>query len=137
MTAVNIFSLTGGCLCGAIRYQARDRPLYVAYCHCSMCRRFSGAVFGTFAGFPKQTVEFTRGELISYRSSSKGIRGFCGHCGSSMSFYDESDPDTIWLAVGSLDDPNEVKPSEHWYSADMVDWVRLEDDLPRYTEHPP
>lgn len=132
-----IFSLTGGCLCGAIRYQANDRPLYVVHCHCSMCRRFTGAAFATFVGFASQTVEFTRGALISYRSSSKGIRGFCEHCGSSMSFYDEIDPDTIWLTVGSLDHPDKVSPTEHWYSANMVEWIRLDDDLPRYSEQPP
>lgn len=99
-----------------------------------MCRR---AAFATFAGLPKQAVEFTQGVPASYRSSSKGVRGHCGRCDSSLSFYDESDPDTVWLKVGSLDHPGEVSPTEHWYSADMVEWVHLEDDLPRYPEQPP
>ncbi|MDH3378253.1 MAG: GFA family protein [Gammaproteobacteria bacterium] len=137
MTDKSYMALTGGCLCGTVRHQAWGQPLSVVHCHCSMCRRCSGAALATFVGFPKQAVEFTHGSPTMYHSSSTGRRRYCRQCGSSLSYYDENDPNSLWLTVGSLDHPGEVNPTEHWYATDTVEWIHMEDDLPHYPEYPP
>ena len=60
---------TGGCLCGAVRYRVTAEPLHATHCHCSMCRRASGAAFLTFATFPASALTWTEGEPAVYRSS--------------------------------------------------------------------
>ncbi len=69
---------------------------------------------------------------MPYRSSANGVRGFCARCGSSLTFKDENDPDMLWLTMGSLDQPDAVNPGEHWFAADKLSWLHLDDDLPRY-----
>ncbi len=75
---------TGGCLCGAVRYRTEAEPLWIAHCHCAMCRKATGAAFGTYAGFPAGSVEWTEGEPTLYRSSSEVERGFCSKCGGTL-----------------------------------------------------
>ncbi len=60
--------ITGGCLCGAVRYQADERPT-ISYCHCRMCRQAYGALYGLFAVFPLAVYRFTQGEPTYYQSS--------------------------------------------------------------------
>ena len=78
--------LTGGCLCGAIRYRAEGPPKRVSNCHCSMCRRANGAAFATAAAFDPAKLTFTKGAPTAYASSAKLERLFCPACGSSVGF---------------------------------------------------
>ena len=126
----------GGCLCGAIRYELKGSPLQVANCHCSMCRRHSGAAYLTYVEYPRDQVHFT-GSPAEYRSSANCIRTHCGQCGSPLSFRYDPVPDTIWITVGSMDDPGAVEPTAHWYTDDKVRWITLHDDLPKYPAGPP
>jgi hypothetical protein len=124
-------TLQGGCLCGAVRYETQGKSLKVVNCHCAMCRRHSGAAFLTYVAFPSDRVRFTKGSLAQYRSSAHALRAHCARCGSPLTFVSETDRATVWLTAGSLDDPNAVQPTEHWYVASKVPWVRLDDDLPQ------
>lgn len=126
----------GGCLCGAVRYQVTGPSLKVASCHCSLCRRHSGAAFLTYAAYPAGRVRFIRGRPEGYRSSQEAVRGHCATCGSPLTFVFDAEPETLWLTVGSLDDPNPAAPSEHWYVADKVDWLKLNDGLPQWPAGP-
>ncbi len=123
--------MRGGCLCGAVRYEISGEPRIVAHCHCSMCRRHSGAAFLTYASFARDQVSFT-GTPTAYRSSAAATRSHCGTCGSPLTFVFDSDPDTLWLTVGSLDDAASVRPTEHWFVADKIAWLDLHDGLPRW-----
>lgn len=129
-------AMRGGCLCGAVRYEVSGRALKVANCHCSMCRRHSGAAFLTYAAYPVDHVQFISGGPVDYRSSRAAVRGHCANCGSPLTFVFDADPNTVWLTAGSFDDPNLVMPTEHWYTADTLDWVHLDDGLPRWTAAP-
>ena len=129
-------TLTGGCLCGAVRYEAEGKSRQVANCHCSMCRRHSGAAFLTYAAYPRERVRFTRGRPAEFRSSAAVVRGHCAVCGSPLTYIGDADPHTIWLTVGSFDDPNRVPPTEDWYVATRLDWVRLDEALPRSEDAP-
>ena len=131
--------LEGGCLCGAVRYRADAEPWGAGYCHCSMCRKSSGAPVIAAASVPRNALTITdpSAALRRYRSSAQVTRLFCGTCGGQLFFDigDESDSIDLWL--GSLDDPDMVAPAFHIYDADRVAWLRIADDLPRYPEGRP
>jgi len=122
----------GGCLCGAVRYRVSSAPLEVTHCHCSLCRRSSGAAFVTWAVFPAAAFAFTAGEPRARRSSAGATRAFCGDCGTPLAFREDAQPERIDVTAGSLDRPAAVTPRDHTFTADMVPWLRLADGLPRH-----
>lgn len=128
--------IKGSCLCGAVRYTAKGKPDHPHHCHCGMCRKSTGAVFGTFASFPAEKVRFTKGKPKYFRSSEWAARGFCAKCGGSLVYKLVKDASKIWLAVGSMDDVSAVKPEMHIFTAEMAPWLKLADRLPRYKQMP-
>ena len=127
-------SLEGGCLCGAVRYRTDAEPFNAGYCHCSMCRKSSGAPVIAAASVPTASFELLQGEaaLKRYRSSEQVHRLFCGTCGGQLFFDVIDEPDTIDIWLGSLDEPDRVVPGYHIYDGDRVRWLHIADDLPRY-----
>jgi len=123
--------LSGGCLCGAMRYRARGEIKGVNNCYCGMCRKSSGAGFMTFVGFDRADVELSGAAPAAYRSSKIAVRGFCGRCGSPLTFAYDAEPGEIWLAAGSLDDAEAVRPGANWHLPDKVGWVHADESLPR------
>ncbi len=122
----------GGCLCGAVRYEARGVPRYLCFCHCASCRRAAGAPLVPWATFARSELHFTRGTLAQYRSSAGVLRGFCAACGSSLTYQTEARAHDIDLALASLDDPAALAPTVHMWVMDKLPWVSIEDGLPRY-----
>lgn len=127
----------GGCFCGAVRYQISAANLDVAHCHCSMCRRTSGAPFVTWATVPRQSFAFTSGAPSELHSSAHARRGFCGACGTALTFQRTDERGWIDLTVGSLDEPEALIPARHIWTSSQLGWLHLDDDLPRYTEGGP
>lgn len=122
----------GGCLCGAVRYRARGRPLNVNHCHCRMCVKASGAPIVTWATFPLDAFDFTLGAPTVRRSSAIAVRGFCAACGSALTWEGDANPGHIDVTVGTLDQPERVAPREHLWTEGAVPWLRIADDLPRH-----
>ena len=122
----------GGCFCGAVRYRATGQPLHVVHCHCTMCRRASGAPFVTWAVFDAATVSFVQGQPTEFASSAKGVRGFCDKCGSPLTFRERDRGAEIDLAVGTMDDAGALVPERHIFTSSKLDWIHLDDGLPRY-----
>lgn len=118
---------TGGCLCGAVRYRADEVPDYASYCHCSMCRKASGAPFSAFVQFREGSVTWTEGEPATYVSSKGVRRRFCGHCGSSLTFEAEG---ILFLTLGSLDQPDKVTFVRHTYTRSRLPGMDIADGLP-------
>jgi hypothetical protein len=79
-------STTGGCMCGAVRYEAVGKPIIVGYCHCNSCRRHTGAPVVTVVIFEQDRVKFTKDDRKIYNSSPGVGRGFCDQCGSSLTW---------------------------------------------------
>lgn len=130
--------ITGGCLCGAIRYEADEPPFWTGYCHCRMCQRAYGNAFGLFADFRKNVFRFTQGGPKTYKSSAWVERGFCGNCGTPLTFRyleplirSERRLGLIGISLGSLDHPEDVHPTEHGYVDSQLPWLSIEDGLPR------
>ena len=123
-------TITGGCLCGAIRYETSTPLSDVHYCHCRMCQKAFGNLFAAFGSIPREALRFTSGSPKLYRSSPYAERGFCAECGTPLTFrYLKSS----WIAVslGSLDRPEAVRPEIHWGIESQVPWLAIHDDLPR------
>jgi hypothetical protein len=78
----------------------------------------------TYAAYPTDSVRFTQGRPGEYRSSPDVVRAHCTVCGSPLTYVSDSDRHTVWLTVGSFDEPNRVAPTEDWYVATRLDWVR-------------
>jgi len=79
MTKSNI--LTGGCLCGEIRYQCSEMPFDADFCHCRMCQKVTGAAVGSWMDFKAPQVTVTQGKVTEFASSNSIRRGFCHNCG--------------------------------------------------------
>lgn len=124
---------TGGCMCGAVRFEAVGEPIIVTHCHCESCRRHSGAPLVTLVSFAADQVRFTRGERRIYRSSPGVKRAFCGDCGATLTWENESrDPPLIEFHIGSLDDPDARAPTVHVFHGERLAWFDTADRLPRY-----
>jgi hypothetical protein len=121
--------MLGGCLCGAIRYRFTIPPKMSVNCHCSKCRRHSGAAFLTYVAVDLSGFQIERGQPVGYRSSNEAVRSHCGSCGSPLTFIFDTDPGTVWVTGGTLDDPNDVAPSENWFVQEKLEWTSLEQTL--------
>jgi len=128
----------GGCLCGAIRYAAQGAPLAVNHCHCVQCQRATGAAMATWATWRAADVRFVKGRPSEFASSPGARRGFCGQCGSTLTWRAvEGTPAEIDLAAGTLDDPDPITPRDHLFTKSRRRWLPLCDGLPAYVEHRP
>jgi hypothetical protein len=120
----------GGCLCGAVRYRI-PHPFIgvIAHCHCTICRRASGAPVVTWLTVRKDDFVLTRGTCRIRRSSDHGERGFCADCGSQITFFTTRLPDEIDVTLGTLDTP-ELFPAElHIWVDTRLPWLHLDEHL--------
>ena len=128
--------LTGGCLCAAIRYEARGPRIYNIICHCRMCQRGSGGPMAALFYVSSGYIIIVKGSPHAYRSSPTVDRLFCKDCGSPLFFQRINRPDQRAIFVGSLDDPNDFKPDMHVCLSSAVNWLTIQDDAARYQEKP-
>jgi hypothetical protein len=124
----------GGCFCGHIRYSIQGQPLEVTHCHCSICRRVSGAPFVTWITVATANFSFTAAKPSSFQSSSQAERTFCNQCGTALTFSEIGRPHQIDVTVGSLDRPNDISPDEHIWVSSRLQWLHLQDGLPEYPQ---
>jgi len=126
---------TGGCLCGAVRYEVRGPLRDVLVCHCEECRRWHGHFSAsTAASMGDVVLVESRGlRWIDSPSSDAGARrGFCAECGSSL-FWDPPRRETISIAAGTLDGPTGLSVAGHWFVSQAGDYYELPDDgAPRH-----
>jgi len=122
----------GGCACGAVRYQLNSLPFDAGYCHCSMCRRASGAPVLAFASVPLDDFVLTSGSPRRRRSSSDGERWFCAECGTQLAMRVDEQPDTIDFTLASLDSPDLVSPEFHIFHGNRIAWFETADRFPRH-----
>ena len=131
MSEDQVFS--GGCLCGAVRFEVTPPTKWCAHCHCSLCRRAHGAAFVTWVGVEKANFELVSGggEISWYQSTPEARRGFCTACGSTLLFEGERWSDEVHIALAAMDGPIDRSPQAHVFYDAYVDWVELGDDLRR------
>jgi hypothetical protein len=96
-----------------------------------MCQKATGGLFGPYASFPAAAVAWTRGQRKTFQSSTFIVRGFCGDCGTPLTFEAASgDGDHIGLTIGAFDDPSELAPRRQIMIAERIGWVAALSDVP-------
>ena len=125
--------LTGGCMCGAIRYQVDGRPDRVLHCHCQSCRQHTGAAAATLAVFAPEQVRFS-GSARKLFNSAPGVgRAFCPDCGSSLSWETTLGEEGICaLHISTFDDPEQLPANGHSFYMERISWFDIADELPRH-----
>lgn len=121
--------LTGGCQCGAVRYELTEPPLRACICHCRMCQKASGQPFMAFATVRQEHLNWTRGAPGVFKSSNVAQRGFCKDCGTPLTFKFEGEE--INVTTGSLDDPTAAPPTVQYGVESAIAWCATLNDLPR------
>lgn len=127
--------LTGGCLCGEVRYAAQGEPINVRVCHCRLCQRAIGAAFNARALYAVDKVSVS-GPVGTAHSSEGLKRGFCTRCGTTI-FSKREALGIMGLTSGSMDDSSGFVPSDHIWVSSKQPWLKLDDGLPQYAEGPP
>ncbi len=133
--AGKVASMEGGCFCGSVRYRINGKTTYAGNCHCRDCQRAIGAGMITWFGVEPDDLEISRG-VLTFCETSPGIRrGFCGACGTSLTFGGKG-WDEIGVTAASLDDPSLVSPSSNVYLDHRQPWVVHDESLRNYDKFP-
>ena len=131
--------LTGGCMCGAVRFELQSAPYDAGWCNCRTCQLNSGSPAMAFASVRRDDWAVTRGEssLQTVRTSSFGERTFCGDCGTPLHVHVKHQPDRVDFSIVTLDDPNAIQPQWHIFWSSRVPWFDPGDGLPKYDRFRP
>ena len=128
--------LSGGCLCGAVRYQLTGEPINVRLCHCRLCQKATGQAFFARALFPRDQVQI-EGETAGFRSSEDLERRFCPKCGTGVFAGRISTPERISVTLASLDEPDALKPEAQIWTSRRIGWVESLGGITEFDEFPP
>ena len=128
---------TGGCLCGAVRFEVHDHLMDVINCHCSKCRRFHGHM-GAYTATNRENLVLKQSDTLKWFHSTTDEtpnvhRGFCGNCGSSL-FWDPRDKPRISIAAGAIDAPTGLETTGHVWTSQMGDYYEIADALIQHDE---
>lgn len=129
--------LTGGCGCGAVRYEIDEPLLSASYCHCTRCQRRTGTAASANGRVVPGAFRIVAGEehVSTWAPEGGFFKSFCGLCGSALFSRDPANPDAVGVRLGSLDGDPGIRPQWHQFVAYAAAWEPLPDDgLPRYPE---
>lgn len=126
--------MTGGCMCGAVRYETRGEPFAINHCHCRSCRKHNGAAVVTLAGFKAEQVRFSGDERRVYESSPGVHRAFCGKCGTPLTWEGDGGAlgPVVEFHISTFDEPERLVPTAHAFEPERIPWFDVADNLPRY-----
>ena len=132
-------TITGGCLCGAVRYEAAEE-LFSGHCFCDDCRRSSSTAHGSHMGVARAAFSVTGEVRFFDKPADSGnivSRGFCPTCGSPVYSLNSGFPDTVFLRASSLDDMAQFHPQMSVYASRAPAWDQPDASLPQFAEMPP
>jgi len=127
--------MTGGCMCGAVRYEVSGAPFLVSHCHCLSCRKHNGGPVVTLAGYQTSQVSFGGDERKIYESSAGVGRAFCGKCGTPLTWEGDAGGELgqiVEFHLSTFDDPEALVPTGHAFYDERISWFDIADDLPRF-----
>lgn len=128
-------SITGGCLCGAVRYAVSGSFLRAGHCHCSRCRKHSGAAVCTQGRVRREDFRLLAGEewIRVYRPApDASVKAFCVVCGSSLFGGTWPKGEEVSIRLGSVDGDPGIRPRVHTFVDSRAPWDEIADNLPRY-----
>lgn len=133
-------TFSGGCLCGAVRYQGSEEPVIAGHCYCTDCRKTSGTGHGSHLGLPETAFDLT-GDVTFFDaptdSGNTVSRGFCPTCGSAIYSTNSGMPGIVFPRASSLDDLEVFKPQVNVYAKRAASWDKLDTNLQTFDEMPP
>jgi len=130
----------GGCYCGAVRYQIVGPPAWSGHCHCRSCQLALGGAFVTWAKIAAEDFSVTKGRVKICEKSPGIKRGFCGDCGTTLTYAAEQEVEgqdwtaAAWFSATTLDDPSILEPKTHVFTSHQQPWVKLADGLRSFPE---
>jgi len=128
---------TGGCRCGAVRYDAGSEIAHHALCHCRDCQMAHGAPVVGWIAFKSAGYRLTKGEPVSYEGEGGSIRSFCGTCGTPLSFVNENVlPGLVDIPSVTLDEPDAGEPSVQIQVAERRKWMEKLAEMPEFDRFP-
>ncbi len=130
---------SGGCLCGAVRFQSTADPQVVGHCHCTDCRKSSGTGHCTHLVVPESAFTVTGTVTFHERPADSGnivSRGFCGICGSPIFSRNAAMPGVVFPRASVLDDPEIARPQMVVYASRAPSWDRVDPGLPAFATMP-
>jgi hypothetical protein len=134
-----VSSFTGGCVCGAVRYELTAEHIVMFDCHCRDCQHVSGGAYAPVVYVPAGSFKITKGELRRFSTDSprfgQNVRGFCANCGSRISGAETRKG--VGIVAGSLDQPSLFRPQFHIHVTDAQPWDILDPDIPAHDQYPP
>lgn len=132
--------IRGSCLCGGVRFELDGPAQLINHCHCSMCRKVTGAAFGSFLHADGRAFRWVSGEDLvqRYPSSPGNVRAFCKVCGSNMPVLeDEPEGPHVNIPAGSIEGDPGVRPVVHIHVKSKAAWYEITDALPQFDVFPP
>jgi hypothetical protein len=132
--------LTGGCLCGAVRFEVTEPLVSAVYCHCTRCQRRTGSAAAASARIVPGSLRIVQGaELVcAYEPPDGFAKDFCGACGSALWARNPADPGQLAVRLGTFDGDPGIRPSARQFVTYAAPWEPIPDDgLPRYPERRP
>jgi hypothetical protein len=132
-------TITGGCLCGKVRYTFTARPIFEGNCHCRDCQKATGSAYTPAVFVPESKMSIT-GEVKYYQSKADSgrliDRGFCPECGSQLFSKLELIPNVIGIRAGTFDDPNRYQPKVDIYTDSAAHWDVMNPLLEKFSKSP-
>ncbi|MBT4097861.1 MAG: GFA family protein [Gemmatimonadetes bacterium] len=124
MTESESVPISGGCLCGAIRWEADLPPRASVLCHCDTCRRATGAGAVGWLVFDIAVFRFVRGEPQTYHTDTQADRTFCSTCGTPLTYHHSADrPGDMDVTSGSADAPDDRPPTKDIFVEEKLTWT--------------
>ena len=130
--------IRGACLCGAVSFEVAPPYHWLAHCHCSMCRKHHGTLFGTGLGVERSRFRWLTGqhEIVHYRSTDSFERAFCRRCGSKVP-GDSHLPDVVLVPAGTLEGDFGIRPRAHIFVGSKSPLYKINDALTQFEAYPP
>jgi hypothetical protein len=134
---------TGGCACGAVRYECTAEPIMMLKCHCRDCQRVTGGGFVPAMLMSPQTFRLTRGQLRYHFTATldggRHKRGLCPECGSRITGAESEGGKSQFIGIlaGTLDDPSWFRPQMDIFVSDAQPWDQMDPAIPKFRQYPP
>lgn len=130
---------TGGCLCGAIRFEIHGPIRNIIYCHCSQCRKAQGSAFAANGIVDSAQFHIVEGDamLTAYESTAGQFKYFCKVCGSPILSKRPAVPDQVRVRLGTIESDIRERPQAHIFTTSKANWETICGDLPQYEEYEP
>lgn len=131
--------ISGGCYCGALKYEAKGEPMASFQCHCRECQFYSGGGANYSMAMPIDGFHYTQGKPKEFTRSDLEVaatRAFCGECGTAVASYYPGPPHAMILKVGCFDDPSVFQPAMALFTCDKQLFHHIPDDLPSFERAP-